>query len=105
MLGLLVLNRFEHENFLIPKYVQYLLPTLPMFCGVAVMLRFVSEVDEMWRKIITENMAFAGLATAFTSLSFVFIGDLGGVIPPEWDFNIFWAYYVIGETWTRWRMR
>ena len=104
-LGLLALRRCEYEHLAIPKYIQFLLPTLPMLCMVALILRCVSELDEMWRKIITESMAFAGLAAAFTSISFIFIHGLGGRIRPEWGFDAFWVYYAIGVAWSRWRLR
>jgi hypothetical protein len=104
-LGLLALRQCEYEHLSIPKYVQFLLPTLPMLCMVAVILQSVFQLDEMWRKLVTESMAFAGLATAFTCMSFVFIHDLGGPLRPEWGFDAFWLYYAIGVAWSWWRLR
>jgi hypothetical protein len=100
--GLLALRQCEYDHSSIPKFIQFLLPTLPMLCMVVVILRYVSELDEMWRKIITESMAFAGLSTAFTCISFIFIHGLGGQIR---SFDAFWVYYAIGVGWSFRRLR
>ncbi len=94
-LGLMALRHCEYEHLSIPKYVQFLLPVLPMLCMAAVIVRAISQMDEMWKKLITEGMAFAGLATAFTCMSLGFFQDLGGSVQPWWGFNIFWTYYLI----------
>lgn len=104
-IGLIALRRCEYAHLAIPRYVQFLLPMLPMLCMVVVIFRAVSLMDEMWRKLIMEGMAFAGLATAFTCMSFTFIQDLGGAVRPFWGFNAFWTYYLLWTAWSRWRLR
>ncbi len=47
-------------------------------------------MDEMKRKVVMEGMAFAGLATAFTCFSLLFISDLAGMkFPVEAGFYIY----------------
>jgi hypothetical protein len=75
-------------------------------CG-ATIIRFVSEgLDEMKRKIVTEAMAFSGLATGFTCFTYLFLRDMGA---PEfhavWVWNIMWVYYAVGLffSWLRYK--
>ncbi|MFN7140661.1 MAG: hypothetical protein ACK4UN_15100 [Limisphaerales bacterium] len=80
------------------RYWLILLPVLPIIYLVVTVIRRLSEQDEMWRKIITESLAFSAVATAWTCLSFVFLRDLGAPrFQPEWAFFMMVAYYVIGN--------
>ncbi len=95
VLGIMAMNRFypcqQH------KYWLVLLPLLPMIYMVTVIIRHVSEMDEMWRKIQTEAWAFSGLATGFTCFSYIFLRDMGAPeFHGEWAFYLMWAYYGIG---------
>ena len=96
ILGLVAYNTLFGPLHLSPfKWVLFFLPALPILYVVVTILRFALELDEMQRKVITETAAFAGLATAFTCFSFLFIRDLGGDVRPEWGFYIFMIYYGI----------
>jgi hypothetical protein len=72
---------------------------------VTTILHFVGQMDEMQRKLIMENAAFAGLATAFTCFSFYFIRDLGAAIRPEAGYYLFACYYLLGSARSWWRFR
>ncbi len=104
-LGLVALNHFYSETS--PhKYWLVLLPLLPMIYLAATIIRYVSELDEMWRKIITEAAAFSGIATGFTCFTYLFIRDMGAPeFHGEWAFYIMWAYYGIGAffSWRRYK--
>ena len=96
VLGLLALNNFDAEH--VPhKYWLVLLPLLPLIYTAITIVRSVSDMDEMKRKIHIEAMAFSGLATGFTCFTYLFLRDMGA---PEfhavWAFYIMWAYYWIG---------
>ena len=96
VLGLGLLNHF-YDSQSPYKYWLILLPVLPLIFVCFVILHAVSEMDEMKRKIVTEAMAFAGLATAFTCFSYLFLRDMGTPeFRPEWAFYIMWIYYFIG---------
>jgi hypothetical protein len=82
------------------KHLLLLLVAVPLVGTVALILRRLFKLDEMWRKILTEGMAFAGLATAFTFFSFGLVPDSG--VRPEWGFEIFWVYYALGTAWRMW---
>ena len=106
VLGLFTLNYFDaknlpHRNWLV------LLPLLPLIYVAATIIHFVSEgLDEMKRKIVTEAMAFSGLATGFTCFTYLFLRDMGAPeFRAEWAFCIMWAYYGIGMffSWRRYR--
>lgn len=89
-----------HKNWLI------LLPVLTIVYYVATLIRYVSEMDEMWRKIITEAAAFSCIATGFTCFSYVFFRDIGAPeFRAQWAFCIMWAYYGIGLifSWRRYK--
>lgn len=104
-LGLVAYNLlYESVHLWRFKYVLLLLPVIPLLYTVATIISSVSEADEMWRKIITESAAFAGLATAFTCFSFLFVDDLGGVFRPEWGFYVFLFYYGVGSVWSKRRL-
>ena|ERR1041385_261961 len=104
-LGLVAINRFYTEK-LPCRYWLVLLPLLPLLYMVNIIIRNVSELDEMWRKIVTEAMAFSGLATGFTCFTYLFLRDMGAPeFRAEWAFYIMWAYYGIGTffSWRRYR--
>ncbi len=88
------------------RYWLVLFPVIPIFYLVTVIIRAVAGLDEMKRKIVTEAMAFAGLATGFTCFSCLFLRDLGAPeFHGEWAFYILWAYYAAGLffSWRRYR--
>jgi hypothetical protein len=104
-LGLVALNCFYTER-LPHKYWLILLPVLPLIYTTATIIRYVSELDEMWRKIVTEAMAFSGIATGFTSFAYLFLRDMGAPeFHAQWAFNLMWAYYWIGLifSWRRYK--
>jgi hypothetical protein len=108
-LGLVALNFFDTEHLphkLPHEYWLVLLPLLPMLYMATTIIRYVSELDEMWRKIVTEAMAFSGIATGFTCFTYLFLRDLGAPeFHAEWAFYIAWAYYWIGLffSWRRYK--
>jgi hypothetical protein len=95
-LGLVALTRLYQEH-LSYKYCLVLLPVLPMLYVAATIIRSVSELDEMWRKIVTEALAFSAIATGFTCFTYLFLRDMGAPeFRAEWAFYTMWAYYGIG---------
>lgn len=95
-IGLVALNGLYKEQ-LPYKYWLVLLPVLPLIYMATAIIRAVSEMDEMWRKIHSEAMAFSGIATGFTCFSYLFIRDMGAPeFQAEWAFHMMWAYYWIG---------
>ena len=104
-LGIFALNFFYIERS--PhRYWLILLPVLPLLYVAAAIIRFISEIDEMWRKIFTEAMAFSGLATGFTCFSYLFLRDMGArEFHAEWAFYMMFAYYGIGFifSWRRYK--
>ena len=107
VLGLFALNCFYTEQSAHGKYWLVLLPLLPLIYVAATIIRFVSEgLDEMKRKIVTEAMAFSGLATGFTCFTYLFLRDMGAPeFRGEWAFYLMWAYYWIGLffSWRRYK--
>jgi len=104
-LGIMALNDFYAKESPY-KYWLVLLPVLPIIYLTFVIVRAVSDMDEMNRKIATEAMAFAGIATGFTCFSYLFLRDMGArEFHGEWAFYIFWGYYFIGLffSWRRYR--
>ncbi len=104
-LGLVALNSFDTEH-LPHNYWLVLLPMLPMLYMVTAIIRGISELDEMKRKIYTEAMAFSGLATGFTCFSYLFLRDMGAPeFRAEWAFYIMGVYYLIGAffSWRRYK--
>ena len=100
-LGLVVLNHFDAQQ---PphRYWLVILPLLPLIYVVNTIIRHTSELDEMWRKIVTEAMAFSGLATGFTCFTYLFLRDMGAPeFRPEWAFYLMFAYYGIGGYFSR----
>jgi len=79
------------------RYWLILLPVMPIIYMAATIVRAVADCDEMKRKIVTEAMAFSGVATGFTCFSYLFLRDMGAPeFRPEWAFYVMWAYYAIG---------
>jgi len=104
-LGIFALNYFYRERS--PhRYWLILLPVLPLIYVCAAGIRFISETDEMWRKIFTEALAFSGLATGFTCFSYLFLRDMGArEFHAEWAYYMMWTYYLIGFffSWRRYK--
>ena len=103
--GLVALNYFDGEH-LPHRHWLVLLPVLPTIYLVVVIMRCVSNLDEMKRKIVVEAMAFAGLATGFTCFSYLFLRDMGTPeFRPEWALYVLWAWYWVGLlfSWRRYR--
>ena len=104
-LGLVAMNqlyaRLPHGHWLI------LLPVLPLVWLAFTIIRFVTEgLDELQRKVITEAMAFSGIATGFTCFSYLFLRDIGAPeFHAEWAFYLMWAYYGVGAvfSWRRYK--
>jgi len=79
------------------KYMLVLLPILPVIYICSTIIRWMADVDEMWRKIYMEAMAFSGIATGFTCVSYPFLHDIGAPkLPLECGFYLMWVYYGIG---------
>ena len=103
-LGLVAMAFFSEK--LPSKYCWALLPVLAIIFIVATIIRSVSEMDEMWRKINMEAMAFSGLGTGFTCFTYLFFRDMGAPeFRAEWAFYIMWAYFMIGKffSWRRYK--
>lgn len=95
-LGLVALNSLYHEQSPY-KYGLVLLPVLPLLYTAASIIQAVCEMDEMWRKIVSEAMAFSAIATGFSCFSYLFIRDMGfPEFRAEWAFYMMWAYYGVG---------
>lgn len=83
-----------------------LLPLLPIVFLAYCSIRYVAELDEMKRKIVTEAMAFSGLATGYTCFSYMFLRDVGAPeFHGEWAIYMMFIYYWIGLffSWRRYR--
>jgi hypothetical protein len=89
------------------KFWPIIFPILPLLYVCTAIVRFISEgLDEMQRKIQIEAMAFSGLATGFTCLSYVFVAVTGGpYFRPDWAFYMVWIYYWIGFFFSRRRYK
>jgi ABC-type multidrug transport system fused ATPase/permease subunit len=88
------------------RYWLVLLLVLPLIYMATAIIRRVSEMDEMWRKIVTEALAFSAIATGFTCISYMFLHDMGAPeFRAQWAFCIMWAYYGIGLffSWRRYK--
>lgn len=80
------------------QYWLVALPILPLLYAAKTILAAIASLDEMWRKILMEALAFSGIATGFTCFSYLFIRDMGGVeFRAEWAFYLMWFYYGIGS--------
>ena len=106
-LGIFALHYFSKDKEHSPyRFWLILLPVLPLVYIAATIIRYVSEMDEMWRKIITEALAFSAIATGFTCISYLFLQDIGAPqFRAYWAFDIMWAYYGIGLffSWRRYK--
>ena len=73
----------------------------------ATILRAISDMDEMWRKGVTEAFAFSAIATGFTCFGYRFVREAVGVpeFHAEWAFYLMWAYYGIGALRSCWRRK
>lgn len=88
------------------KYLLASLPVLPVIYICFIIIRFVANADEMWRKIYMEAMAFSGIATGFTCISYTFLHDVGAPkLQLESGFYLMWLYYFIGLffSWRRYK--
>jgi hypothetical protein len=95
-LGLLLLNRLYHDESPY-RYGLVLLPVLPLLYTAATLIRAISDLDEMWRKIVSEGLAFSAIATGFTCFSYLFIREMGAPeFRAEWAFYLMWVYYGVG---------
>jgi len=104
-LGLVSMNTFYGKD-LSYKYWLVLLPLLPLIYMAAVIIRYAAELDEMWRKVLTEAMAFSGIATGFTCFTYLFLRDMGAPeFHGEWAFYLMWVYYGVGTVISYWRYR
>ena len=85
-------GQYPHRALLI------LLPVLPLVYITATIMRQISEKDEMWRKIITEALAFSAIATGFTCFNYMFLRcEMNAPeFLAEWAFLIIAAYFSIG---------
>ncbi len=100
-LAICIMNLFQSKGLAQPlNYTLLLLPIPPLIYCVANVIRSAALLDEMWRKLLTEAMAFSGLATGFTCFSYVFVRNIGmPPFQPEWAFYLMWFYYGIGALW------
>jgi hypothetical protein len=104
-LGIVALNFGHIENSNLNLWL-ILLPCIPILYITSVIIRFVSELDEMQRKIVIEAMAFAGLSTGFTCFSYLFARDLGAPeFRAEWAFYAMVFFYGVGMLWSAKRYR
>ena len=104
-LGLLAFTCFYREH-LPYRYWLVLLLVLPLIYMTTAIIRRVSEMDEMWRKIVSEALAFSAIATGFTCISYMFLRDMGAPeFRAQWAFCIMWAYYGIGLFFSWWRYK
>ena len=104
-LGVMAGGYFDSKH-LPHRYWLILLPVLPTIYLVAVIIQSVADLDEMKRKIATEAMAFAGLATGFTCFSYLFFRDMGAPeFRAQWALYILWAWYWVGLffSWRRYK--
>ena len=89
------------------RFWLVLLPVLPIIYLTVIVHRHLSEKDELWRKIITESLAFSAIATAFTCFGYRFVREAVGApeFHAEWAFYLVWAYYGIGALVSFWGRR
>ena len=97
-LGVVAAHYFYTKQSLHTYWPVFLFPIIPIIYIVAAIIRFVSEgLDELQRKVVIEAMAFSGLATGFTCVSYLFLQNVGApAFHAEWAFDMMWAYYGIG---------
>ena len=93
------------------KSPQHWLVLFPVLAAIiyfaATILRAISDMDEMWRKAVTEAFAFSAIATAFTCFGYRFVREAVGApeFHAEWAFYLMWAYYGIGAMRSWWRRK
>jgi hypothetical protein len=105
ILGIDLANHLYAPNSLW-RYLLVLLPILPIIYICFTIIRSVADADEMWRKIYMEAMAFSGIATGFTCVSYPFLHNVGApIVPLECGFFLMWIYYFIGLffSWRRYK--
>ena len=88
------------------RYWFVLLPVVPMIYLIVTIIRYICGLDEMWRKIVLEALAFSALATIWTCISFFILNAIDALtIKAEWIFFLLIAYYLIGcvFSWRRYR--
>lgn len=97
-LGLVALNYWFEPN---SSYCLVLLLILPLIYLSTSIIRIVTNMDEMQRKIIIEAMAFSGLASGFSCFSYLFLRDMGAPeFQAEWAFYIMWIFFGLGMIWS-----
>lgn len=106
--GAVCLAHYVHYNKSLNAYWPlYLLPVLPIIYIVATIIRFIATgFDELQRKITLEAGAFAGLATGFSCISYLFLENAGAPrFHADWGFYMMWVYYGIGVLFSARRYR
>jgi len=97
-LGLVALNLWFDPN---SSYWVVLLPAIPLLYIATAIIRYITKLDEMQRKIFIEAMAFSGLATGFTCFNYLFLRDMGAPeFKAEWTFFAMWSFFGIGMIWS-----
>jgi len=100
-LGLLVIGLailvivfwFEPYKF---KYWPILMSLVIIYFSI-ILIRYVLNLDEMYRKIVSEAMALAGFSTVITCVIYFLLIELGAPeFKPFWAFYILITYYAIG---------
>ena len=102
-LGLIAVCYFFPEQS--SKHWLYLAPVVAAIIYFAgTMLRAISDMDEMWRKGVTEAFAFSAIATGFTCFGYRFVREAVGApeFHAEWAFYLMWAYYAVGTFFIFW---
>lgn len=100
--GLLMVCYFFPEQS--SRHWLYLVPVVAaIIYFAATILHAISDMDEMWRKCVTEAFAFSAIATAFTCFGYRFVREAVGVpeFHAEWAFYILVAYAGIGLFFSR----
>src|SRR5882724_1077761 len=107
VLGVFACIYFYFHNKHSPhRYWLILLPVIPLLYAVSAIIRCVSDLVEMQRKIQIEAMAFSGLATGFTCFSYLFVRNMGAPeFHAQWAYYMMWGYYGIGLffSWRRYK--
>ena len=97
-LSLVLLNLWFDAH---SSYWLVILTVLPLIYISTSIIRFVTTMDEMQRKIIIDAMAFAGITTGFSCFSYLFLRDMGAPeFQAEWAFYVMWIFFGIGSFWS-----